>query len=99
MALWKRFEDMESWKKSCRLACDVYRLTNEGRFERDSSKAFANHVSVARGSAGELRTQLYLACKLGYVSAGRTRELVARAKEVSRMATGLIGRLRKAESD
>jgi four helix bundle protein len=56
-------------------------------------------MSVARGSAGELRTQLYLACKLGYVSAGRTRELVARAKEVSRMATGLIGRLRKAESD
>jgi len=124
MATWKRFEDMDLWKKGCRLACDVYRMTLEGGFERDfalrdqirrsalsipsnvaegferdSARVFANSLVIAKGSAGELRTQLYIACRLGYLPTRRMREVVAQAKEISRMASGFIAKLRKAERE
>ena len=120
MANWKSFEDMDLWKKACRLACEVYEATREGAlerdyamrdqvrrsaislpsnaaegFERDSPKAFANFLLIAKGSAGELRTQLYIASKPGYLSANRARELVSQVKEISRMASGLIQKLKK----
>ena len=122
MALWKRFEDMDLWKKGCRLTCDVYRATSAGElkddfalrdqlrksalsvpsnvaegFEIDSPKGFVRHLRIAKGSAGELRTQLYIAGELGFISRQQMRELVARSKVVSRMAGGLITRLRPAK--
>ena len=119
MATWKRFEEMEVWKKSCRPACDVYASTRDGELARDfalrdqmrrsaisvpsniaegcertSDKEFARSLSIAKGSCGELRTQLYIARKLGYLGAQNARELVKRAEEISKMLGGLIKRLK-----
>ena len=36
MARFDRFEDIEAWKEAKVLAADVYCLTNQGSFRRDS---------------------------------------------------------------
>lgn len=37
-------------------------------FERGSNKDFAKFLYISRGSAGEVRSLLYVACDLGYIS-------------------------------
>ncbi len=63
-------------------------------FERDSDRAFANHLSIAKGSSGELRTQLYIAAKLGYISRDTVRDLVRKAESLSRRISRIIQHLR-----
>ena len=119
MAVWKRFEEMDVWKKACQLTCSVYEITRDGEaakdfafrdqvrraalsiasniaegFERDTDKQFVQMLWVAKGSSGELRTQLYIAKRLGYIDPGRMQELVAQAEEISRMIAGLIKHLK-----
>ena len=76
------FEDLEVWKRSVKLASDVYttlksckdfdlksQLTRaaasissniaEG-YERNSNMQFAHYLQIAKGSCGELRSQLYV---------------------------------------
>lgn len=55
---------------------------------------FANSLAIAKGSSGELRTQLYIAARLGYVDSEEMTELVAHAEEISRMLSGLIKHLK-----
>lgn len=64
-------------------------------FERESAPAFVNFLYYAKGSCGELRTQLYIAARLGYLDRMRAKELVASAKSISRMLSGLIKYLKK----
>ena len=35
MATFKKFEDIDAWKKACRLAVDVYQLTNHPGLKKD----------------------------------------------------------------
>jgi four helix bundle protein len=44
-------------------------------FERSGSAEFARFLSIARGSAAEVKSQLYLAEELGYVDGERSRTL------------------------
>jgi len=45
---------------------------------------------VAKGSSGELRTQLYLAIELGYLERKQGTELIDRTRKVSAMLFKLI---------
>ena len=65
-------------------------------FERQSDRAFANFLDIAKGSCGELRTQLYIAVRLDHVSADRATALIEEARRISRMLSGLIKHLRPA---
>ena len=80
----------------CSSALSVPSNVAEG-FERDSRKAFISFLKIAKGSSGELRTQIYIAAKRGYLERKKAMELVANAKEISRMLSGLAQSL-KAES-
>ena len=67
-------------------------------FERNSDREFAHFLTIAKGSAGELRTQLYLAKSLGYLDKKQFEELLDKAKHVSSQIANLIRHLRKGET-
>jgi four helix bundle protein len=57
--------------------------------ERGSSKDFAHFLNIAKGSCGELRTQLYIARKLDFLTRPTFDGLVKESKELSAMLEGL----------
>jgi four helix bundle protein len=57
--------------------------------ERGSNKDFAHFLNIAKGSCGELRTQLYIARKLDFLSKTPFDALVKESKELSAMLEGL----------
>lgn len=120
MSTFKRFEEIESWKKARELANRIYAATNGGTFsrdfglkdqirrasvsimsniaegfERDSTNEFCRFLAIAKGSAGEVRTQLYVALDQSYLTDAEFNELSQMATEISRMLSGLINYLRK----
>ena len=58
-------------------------------------KDFMRFLNIARGSAAELRTQCYIACRIGILTAEQTTLLVAELKEISRMLTGLYSSVKR----
>jgi four helix bundle protein len=52
-------------------------------------KDFARFLRVARGSAAELRTQCYIAAKIGLLTGDQMNHFVAETKGISKMLTGL----------
>ena len=63
-------------------------------FERRSSAEFARFLLIARGSAGEVRSQLYLALDLGYIDSTTFDELSRLATRISRATDALARHLR-----
>ena len=57
--------------------------------ERESDKEFRRFLAIAKGSAGELRTQLYIGLRAGIFSEDQARPLIAEVKEISAMIQGL----------
>ena len=57
---------------------------------RNSKKEFVQFLSIARGSAAELKTQLIIAFRLQYIPEDETNKLLDLIDEISRMITGLI---------
>ncbi len=57
--------------------------------ERGGTKEFVRFLNIAKGSSGELRTQLYIARKLSFVSSKTFNALLAESKEISAMLQGL----------
>lgn len=59
-------------------------------FELGSQREFQRYLAIAKGSAGEVRSLLYLASDIGYVSTSEFESLMNRASEAVR----IIGALR-----
>jgi len=59
-------------------------------YERNTNKEYIQFLYIAKGSCGELRTQLYIAGQLGIISKERTKELIGITKEISAMLYKLI---------
>ena len=57
--------------------------------ERGSTKDFAHFLNIAKGSCGELRTQLYIARKLDLLAKAPFEALIKESKELSKMLEGL----------
>ena len=66
-------------------------------FERGGRKEFIQYVSIAKGSSGELRSQLYVALDRRHISEAAFTELRNGALQASRLIAGLINYLRNSE--
>ena len=59
-------------------------------FERRSAKEFVRFLDIARGSSGELRTQMYIGMESGFIDKETGIGLIGETKELSAMITGLM---------
>jgi len=59
-------------------------------FERSGTGEFNQFLSTAKGSAGEVRSQLYVAFDQEYISLPVFESLIAQVTEISRMIGGLM---------
>ncbi|MBM3472444.1 MAG: four helix bundle protein [Armatimonadetes bacterium] len=78
-----------------RAAVSVLSNIAEG-FERGSPAEFIRFLTIAKGSVGELRAQLYIAADRAYVAPELSEYLRDEAARVSKMLGALIAHLRKA---
>lgn len=77
-----------------RAAVSIASNIAEGK-ERETVKEFIRYLYIAKGSAGELRTQLYIACQVGYIGDKYYQELNQRVEKISGMIGNLIKALKK----
>ena len=119
MATFKKFEDIECWKKARELTRKTYKLSNQALFARDfglkdqirrasvsvmsniaegfdrsGTAEFIHFLAIAKGSAAEVRCQLYVAADLDYIKESELNDLGALAAETGRMIGGLMKYLR-----
>jgi four helix bundle protein len=59
-------------------------------FERKTNSEFKQFIYVAKGSCGELRSMIYLAKSLKYLSDENTSVLLKKSTEISKILSGLI---------
>jgi four helix bundle protein len=62
--------------------------------ERRSDKEKVNFLSYAKGSCGELRTQIYIGMKIGYLSKEKGDKWIMETKEISAMLMGLMNSIK-----
>ncbi|HXQ24482.1 MAG TPA: four helix bundle protein [Candidatus Acidoferrales bacterium] len=77
-----------------RAAVSVMSNIAEG-FERGGDPEFARFLTMAKGSCGEVRCQLYVAHDQGYVTLGAFERAFGDAEEVSGMLQGLMSKVRR----
>jgi len=63
-------------------------------FERRGDKELSNFLFIAKGSCAEVRSMLYVAFELGYVSRNDLNNLYNLTVEISKMPSGFIKTLR-----
>jgi len=109
------FEQLEIWKRSCRLCAELYKSLESCRaygyrdqvtrsalsvpsniaegYERNSSREFVRFLKIAKGSCGELRTQLYIGIEAGFLEKTYAMGFISEATELARMIQGLIKKI------
>ena len=110
------FEELEVWKRACRVAVRVYEVLKDCRdyglrdqmtraavsiasniaegSERNSSLDYIRFLHIAKGSAAELRTQLYIAQRIGLIDQAVQAELTQECQEIAAMLQGLTKSLK-----
>ncbi len=78
----------------CRAGLSVPSNIAEG-FERESPKESVRFLSYARGSAGELRTQIYIGIEIGYIDKDTGRRWVEETRAISSMVHRLMAARRR----
>ncbi len=119
MATFKKFEDIEAWKKARELTRKIYGASKQGDFARDfglrdqirraavsimsnlaegydrnGTRELSQFLAIAKGSAAEVQSQLYVAFDQTYIDRRQLDELKGLASETARMIGGLISYLR-----
>ena len=61
--------------------------------ERESEKEFRRLLFIAKASAGELRTQLYIGLRSDYFKESQAKPLINEAREIASMLKGLANSL------
>jgi four helix bundle protein len=62
--------------------------------ERDSTQEYIRFIHIAKGSAAELRTQLYIAGEIGLLKKHIVTELVSELKRISATLQAIVNTLK-----
>ncbi len=86
---------------------EVYGLTSQMRraavsvpsniaegHQRHTTAQFLQFLSIARGSLGELETQIMIACRLEYINLNQQNDMLQQAQKVGNLMGGLIRSLK-----
>ena len=76
-----------------RAAVSVSSNIAEG-FERNGNVEFTNFLFIAKGSCGEVRSQLYIAYDLGYITRVQFEEAVSQSVELSKSICSFVKSLK-----
>jgi len=63
-------------------------------FERTSKKEFANFLNIAKGSLGEARSQITIACDIGYIKDSQRLDLANQMESLGKEIGGFMKYLR-----
>ncbi|MBN2427638.1 MAG: four helix bundle protein [Deltaproteobacteria bacterium] len=80
----KDCRDFSLKDQMCRSAVSIASNIAKGD-QRESKKEFVRFLHIAKGSAAELRTQVYIASKIGVVSPEIQKEMVEELMALSKM--------------
>lgn len=59
-------------------------------FEKNNNNEFVRYLKIAKGSLGEVRSQMYIACSIGYVSTAKHAEMDMKLQELAKQLGVLI---------
>ncbi len=84
-----------AFKNQIRKSCiSISSNISEG-FERGGNREFANFLSIAKGSAGEARAQLYVALDRGYVTNVEFEDIYSKLTQIGKLLSGFMNYLKK----
>ena len=95
--IYKNLRDLKDWSfrdQLTRSALSVPSNIAEG-IERNSPKECINFLGYAKGSCGELRTQIYIGIDIQYINKEVGQKWLEESKEISAMLMGLINAKKK----
>lgn len=92
LIIYEKFKDSNDFAFKNQIQRAVVSIMNniaEG-FERKGNKEFKHFLFIAKGSCGEVRSMLYLALKLKYLSEDEFKKLYNLSIEISKLLSGFI---------
>ena len=66
-------------------------------YERNGNKELIQFLSIAKGSAGEIRAQLHIAKDLNYINETEFRNLEEKITTISKMISGFINYIKRSD--
>lgn len=92
LEIYKKFKhcsDFDFKRQILRAVLSIMNNIAEG-FERNTDKEFKNFLYIAKGSCAEVRSMLYIAVELNYISESEFKKFHAASIEISRLISGFI---------
>ncbi len=87
-------KDIDLTRQIRRASISISSNIAEG-FERNTDKEFIHFLHIAKASAGEVRSQLYIAFDLKYLTESEFESLLSAITEISKLLGGFIKYLQK----